>query len=89
MNADQLAAGQANHDEVAGAIGGAAGVLHAAAAAVAECAGHAGACAAGADWGAQWEAELGGRTEVLRRAGQNVAAAAAAYRETDEGQMRT
>jgi hypothetical protein len=89
VNPDQLATGRGRQDTVAGAIGGAAGVLHAATAAVAEGAGHAGACSAGAAWGAAWESELAGRTEVLRRASQNLAAAAEAYRETDEGQMRT
>ena len=48
-----------------------------------------GACGAGEDWGAAWEGELAGRAQVLRRTGENLAAAAEAYRETDEGQMRT
>jgi hypothetical protein len=88
VDPDQLAAGRGHQEIVAGAIGGAAGVLRAAAAAVAEGAGHAGACGAGADWGAAWDAELVGRADVLRRSGENLAAAAEAYRETDEGQMR-
>jgi hypothetical protein len=89
VNPDELAAGRGHHDVVAGAIGGSAGVLRAASAAIAEGAGHPGASAAGADWGAAWEGELAGRAEVLRRTGLNLAAAADAYRETDEGQMRT
>jgi uncharacterized protein YukE len=88
VNPNELAAGRGHHDAIAGEIGGSAGLVRAAAAAIAEAAGHAGASAAGADWGAAWEAELAGRAEVLRRTGQNLAAAADAYRETDEGQMR-
>jgi uncharacterized protein YukE len=88
VDTNELAAGQGHHDVIAGTIGGSAGLLRAAAAAIAEGAGHAGASAAGADWGAAWEAELAGRAEVLRRTGQNLAAAADAYRETDDGQMR-
>jgi hypothetical protein len=42
-------------------------VLRAAAAAVAEGAGHAGACAAGAGWGAAWEAEQGGLRHAPRQ----------------------
>jgi hypothetical protein len=89
VDADQLAAGRGHQEMVAGTIGGAAGVVRAAAAVVADGAGHPGACGAGADWGTAWEVELTGRAEVLRRAGANLAAAAEAYRETDEGQMRT
>jgi hypothetical protein len=89
VNPEQVGAGRGQQEMVAEAIGGAAGVLRAAAAAVADGAGHTGACGAGADWGAAWEVELAGRAEVLRRTGENLAAAAAAYRETDEGQMRT
>ena len=88
VNPRELAAGRGHHDAVAGSIGGSAGLLRAAAAAIAEGAGHAGASAAGADWGTAWEAELAGRAELLRRTGQNLSAAADAYRETDEGQMR-
>jgi hypothetical protein len=89
VDPDQLAAGRGHQEMVAGAVGGAAGVLRAAAAGVADAAGHPGACGAGADWGAAWEGELASRAEVLRRAGVNLAAASEAYRETDEGQMRT
>jgi hypothetical protein len=45
--------------------------------------------AAGADFGTVWEGALAGNAEALRRTGDNLAAAAHAYRETDEGQMRT
>ena len=88
VNPNELAAGRGHHDAIAVAIGGSAGLVRAAAAAIAEGAGHGGASSAGAAWGAAWEAELAGRAEVLRRTGQNLAAAAEAYRETDEGQMR-
>ena len=89
VNTDELAAGRGHQDMVAAAIGGAAGLLRAAGSSIADSAGHPGAATAGADWGSAWEAELAGRAEVLRRAGQNLAAAAEAYRETDAGQMRT
>ena len=88
VNPDQLAAGRGNNDIVAGTIGGVAGLLRAAASSVADSAGHAGASAAGADWGATWEGQLAGSAEAIRRTGHNLAAAAHAYRETDEGQMR-
>jgi hypothetical protein len=58
VNTDELAAGRGHHDMVAGAIGGSAGVLRAAAAAIADGAGHSGAAAAGADFGAAWEADV-------------------------------
>jgi uncharacterized protein YukE len=88
VNPDQLAAGRGHHDMVVGTIGGTAGLLRAAASSAADSAGHAGASAAGADWGTLWESHLAGSAEALRRTGQNLAAAAHAYRETDEGQMR-
>ena len=89
VNTDELAAGRGHHDTIAGAIGGSAGLLRAAAGSIADAAGHPGASAAGADWGTVWEVELAGRAEAIRRTGQNLGAAAEAYRETDEGQMRT
>jgi uncharacterized protein YukE len=87
VNTDELAAGESRQAMIAGAIGGSAGLVRAAASSIADAAGHAGASSAGSDWGAAWEGELVARAEVLRRAGQNLAAAAQAYRETDDGQM--
>jgi hypothetical protein len=89
VNTDELAAGRGHQDMVAATIGGAAGLLRAAGSSIADAAGHPGASAAGADFGSAWEVELAARAEVLRRTGQNLAAAAEAYRETDEGQLRT
>ena len=89
VNTDELGAGRGHHETIAGGLGGSAGLLQAAATAVAESAGHAGAMAAGADWGAVWEAHLAGHAEAVRRSGDNLWAAAAAYRETDASQMRT
>jgi hypothetical protein len=89
VHADELAAGRGHHHAIAGALGGSAGLLRAAASTVAESAGHDGAMAAGADWGTAWEGHLATNAEAIRRTGDNLGAAAAAYRETDEGQMRT
>jgi uncharacterized protein YukE len=89
VNTDELAAGRGRQDAIAGAIGGAAGVMRAAGTSIAEAAGHPGASAAGAGFATAWESELSGRADFLRRAGENLAAAAEAYRETDAGQMRT
>jgi hypothetical protein len=89
VRTDELAVGQGHQAGIAAAIVGSAGLVRAASGAIAEAAGHAGAASAGADWGAAWETELVSRAEVARRAGENLGAAAAAYRETDEGQMRT
>jgi hypothetical protein len=89
VNTDELAAGRGHQEMIAGGLGGSAGILRAAAATVAASAGHAGAMAAGADWGAVWEAHLAGHAEAVRRTGHNLSAAAEAYRETDESQMRT
>lgn len=89
VNTDELAAGRGHQEMAAAALGGAAGLLRAAGSSIADAAGHPGAATAGADWGSAWEAELAGRAEVLRRTGQNLAAAAESYRETDAGQMRT
>jgi uncharacterized protein YukE len=88
VNPDELAAGRGHHDAIAGTLGGSAGVLRAASATIADSAGHAGASAAGSDWGLAWEGMLSTSAEAVRRTGQNLAAAAHAYRETDEGQMR-
>jgi hypothetical protein len=89
VNTDELAAGRGHHEMIAGGLGGSAGILGAAAAAVAASSGHAGAMAAGADWGAVWEAHLAAHAETARRTGHNLAAASDAYRETDASQMRT
>jgi hypothetical protein len=89
VNTDELAAGRGHQDMVASAIGGAAGLIRAAGSSISDAAGHPGAAAAGADWSAAWEGELDRRSETLRRTGENLAAAAEAYRETDEGQIRT
>jgi hypothetical protein len=88
VNTDELAAGGGHQHVVAAAVGGTAGLVRAAASAIAEGAGHSGASAAGSAWGTAWEAELTARAELLRRSAANVAAAAEAYRETDDGQMR-
>jgi hypothetical protein len=88
VDTDVLGGGQAHHEAIAGALGGAAGLLRAAAGTIAAGAGHAGAASAGADWGAAWGGALVEHAEAVRRTGQNVSAAAAAYRETDETQMR-
>jgi hypothetical protein len=64
-------------------------MVRAAASAISESAGHAGASAAGGAWGTVWEAELRRHADGLRQSGVNLAAAADAYRETDEGQLRT
>jgi hypothetical protein len=89
VNTDELAAGRGQNDAIAGTIGGAAGLMRAAGTSIADSAGHDGASSAGADFAGAWERELAGRAEFLRRAGENLAAAAEAYRETDAGQMRT
>jgi hypothetical protein len=88
VNTDELDAGRGHQETIAGGLGGAAGMLRAAAGSVAEAAGHAGAMAAGGDWGTTWEGHLAQHVDAVRRTGQNLAAAAAAYRETDESQMR-
>ncbi len=87
MDTEQLAAGQGRHDAIAAAIGGCSGLVRLAAGSIAGAAGHDGAAGAGADWGAAWEGALGAHAEAVRRTGTNVSAAAAAYRETDDGQM--
>ena len=89
MNTDELAAGSGHQDAIVGTIGGAAGVMRSAGTSIADAAGHEGASAAGADFAGAWERELAGRAVFLQRAGENLAAAALAYRETDAGQMRT
>lgn len=85
---DQLAAGEGHAAAIAGVLAEAAGLMRAAAGSIADAAGHAGASAAGAAFGSAWEQSLAGHGEAVQRSGRNVAAAAAAYRETDEGQMR-
>ena len=89
VNTDALAAGRGHQDAIAAAVGGAAGLVRAAGLAISESAGHAGASAAGGTWAAAWESELARHADGLRRSGMNLEAAAHAYRETDEGQMRT
>jgi hypothetical protein len=88
VNTDALAAGRGHQDAIAAAVGGTAGLVRAAASAISESAGHDGASAAGATWGTAWESELARHADGLRRSGVNLEAAADAYRETDEGQMR-
>jgi hypothetical protein len=88
VDTDELGAGQAHHDAIAGALGGSAGLLRAAAATIAAGAGHARAASAGSDFGATWDGALAGHADAVRRTGRNVSAAAAAYRETDDTQMR-
>jgi Excreted virulence factor EspC, type VII ESX diderm len=89
VTTDELAAGGSHQAAVAAAIGGSAGLVRAAGAAIAGAAGHAGAATAGSDWGAAWEAELSARADVVGRSAHNLDAAAAAYEETDGGQIRT
>jgi hypothetical protein len=89
VNTDELAAGRGHHHIIAGALGGSSGVLRAASSSVAESAGHPGAMAAGADFGMAWEGHLASNADAIRRTGDNLGAAAAAYRETDDSQMRT
>ena len=89
VNTDELAAGRGHHHTIAGALGGSAGMLSAAATSIAESAGNEGAMTAGADFGTVWEGHLVGNAEAIRRTGDNLGAAAVSYRETDEGQMRT
>jgi Excreted virulence factor EspC, type VII ESX diderm len=89
VNTDELAAGRGHQDMIASALGGAAGMMRAAGTSIADAAGHPGAATAGTDFGSAWEGELAGRAEFLRRTGENLAAAAEAYKETDAGQMRT
>ena len=89
VNTDELAAGRGHHHTIAGALGGSAGMVRAAATSIAESAGHEGAMTAGADFGTVWEGHLAGNAEAIRRTGDNLSAAAVSYRETDEGQMRT
>ncbi len=88
VNTDELAAGGGQQGVVAAAVGSTAGLVRAAGSAISEGAGHSGASAAGEAWGGAWQAELAARAEVLRRAAANLNAAAEAYRETDDGQMR-
>jgi hypothetical protein len=89
VNTDALAAGRGHQDAIATAVGGTAGLVRAAAAAISDSAGHAGASAAGESRGVAWESELARHADGLRQSAVNLGAAAAAYRETDEGQMRT
>ena len=63
-------------------------MVRAAASSIAESAGHEGAMAAGTEFGHVWEGHLIGNAETIRRTGENLGAAAAAYRETDESQMQ-
>ena len=88
VTTDELAAGGSHQAAVAAAIGGSAGLVRAAGAAIADAAGHAGAAAAGSDWSAAWEAELTTRADAIVRSARNLDAAARAYQETDGGQMR-
>jgi hypothetical protein len=89
VNTDELAAGQGHQAAIAAALGGSGGALRAASSTIADAAGHPGAMAAGADWGAAWESAFAARADAILRAAQNLGAAAEAYRETDDGQMRT
>lgn len=88
VDTEQLAAGEGHAAVVAGVLAESAGLLRSAASSIADSAGHAGASAAGSAWGGAWEASLGAHAQAVQRSGRNLTAAAAAYRETDEGQMR-
>lgn len=85
VDPNQLVAGQGQQAAISSAVAGAAGVVRAAGSALGDGAGQPG---AGDAWAAAWEGELAGRAQGLLRASQNLAAAAEAYRETDDGQMR-
>ena len=65
-----------------------AGEVTATADSISGAAGHGGAAAAGSSWGGAWPRVLGVRADAQQRAAANLTAAAAAYQETDEGQIR-
>jgi uncharacterized protein YukE len=88
VDTEQLGAGAGHHVLVAGALRDTAGSVRAAAAAIAGGAGHAGAASAGDAFGASWAGALSGHADAVHATGRNLAAAAAAYRETDDRQMR-
>jgi hypothetical protein len=88
VDTSELAGAYGHQAAITAAIGGSAGLVRAAAAAIVEGAAEAGAASAGAEWGAAWEAGLAARAALLERTGDNLAAAADAYRATDESQMR-
>jgi hypothetical protein len=89
VDTNELTAGGGHQAAVAATIGGSAGLVRAAGAAIAGAAGSAGAAAAGSDWGAAWEAELTARADTVGWSARSLEAAAAAYQETDAGQIRT
>ncbi len=88
VDTGQLAAGRAEHAAVVGMLAECAGLMGAASQGFVEGAGQPGAVRAGEAYGARWGADLAGAGDCVDRAGANLAAAAEAYRETDEGQMR-
>jgi hypothetical protein len=88
IDTEQLGAGAGHHVLVAGALRETAGTVRAAASGIAGAAGHAGAASAGDGFGASWAGALSGHADAVQTTGRNLAAAASAYRETDERQMR-
>ena len=88
VETDELTAAHGQGVTVAAAMSGTASSLRVAAGGLASAAGHAGVSAAGESWGSAWEGEIAARGELVRRAAANLAAAADAYRETDERSMR-
>jgi len=69
-------------------VTGAAGLVAAAMEVAAEAVGDGGAGGAVGEWGASWGRGLALLGEAVVRTGSNLDAAGAAYRQTDEGQMR-
>lgn len=85
----QLATGRAQHASVAAALAECAGMMSAASQGLADGAGHPSAMAAGEAYGASWGAHLTQARDSVELTGADLAAAAEAYRETDDGQMRS
>jgi uncharacterized protein YukE len=88
VDTEQLGAGAGHHVLVAVALRDTAGTLRAAASGIAGAAGHAGAASAGDAFGSSWAGALSGHADAVHATGRNLAAAASAYRETDDRQMR-
>lgn len=85
---DQLADGGGRQSALAASLHGLQGAVRAAADGIAGASGHAGAAAAGSAWGAAWATQVAAHAEAVQLSARNLDGAAAAYRETDEGQMR-
>jgi hypothetical protein len=89
VDTESLTAGGARQSAAGGQALEAAGELQAAIAAAASAVGDAGAGGAVGDWGTSWSRSLAALGDATLRTGGNLTAAGAAYRETDDGQMRT